>query len=190
MMAKQKHIVLIRGLSGSGKTTLANLIIGAIDAEGERRIAISADDYFTAEDGTYKFVYEDLSAAHDWCKQEVEACAVEGYDVIVVHNTFTRSWEINPYIEIAQRHGHALQVVSLFDGGLNDAQLAGRCVHRVPMGSISAQRERWDTDPFRGGFVRSGHQGGPHYGYSHAADESRPRFTSTRAVRSPRHRST
>ncbi len=144
-MQKDKFIILVRGLSGSGKTTLADIIVGAADPEGERRIALSADDYFTDEQGAYKFNYEQLSAAHDWCKNEVEACVVEGYDVVVVHNTFTRAWELNPYIEIAYRHGCKIQIVSLYDGGLSDAQLAGRCVHRIPIGSISAQRKRWEN---------------------------------------------
>lgn len=187
-MTPQKHIILVRGLSGSGKTTLANIILGAIDSDSERRIAVSVDDYFTGEDGTYTFVYEDLAAAHDWCKQEVETCAVEGYDVIVVHNTFTRAWEINPYVEIAQRHGRSLHVVSLFDGGLSDAQLAGRCTHRVPMGSIAAQRERWDADPFRGGPV----WGDAPNGYRGAQGHSGARFRSetSRMGRPSRHRST
>lgn len=145
-MKTEKTLILVRGLSGSGKTTLADIIVGAKDPEGERRIALSADDFFTDEQGNYTFVYEQLTAAHDWCKTETEACVAEGYDVVVVHNTFTRAWELNPYIEIAYRHQYRLQVVNLFDGGLNDAQLAGRCIHRIPIGSIAAQRKRWESN--------------------------------------------
>jgi len=124
-----KYLIVIRGLSGSGKSTLANLICNTGTIE---RVAISADDYFTDDNDHYVFDHSKLSEAHDWCKAEVESCAKEGYEVIVVHNTFTKRWEVSPYMEIAQRHGYRVQIINLYDNGLNDAhhkhQLATRAL--------------------------------------------------------------
>jgi hypothetical protein len=149
-MSDNKYIVIIRGLSGSGKTTLAQLICGALEFDDEKRVAVSADDFFIDDKGNYVFEYEKLSEAHDWCKAEVESCAKEGFNVIVVHNNFTKRWEVSPYIEIAQKNGYRVHVVNLYDNGLNDSQLAERCCHNIPINSISSQRERWELDAFRG----------------------------------------
>ena len=152
-----KYIIIIRGLSGSGKTTLAQQICGALDFEDERRVAVSADDFFIDDKGNYTFDQSKLSEAHDWCKSEVDVCAREGYDVIVVHNTFTKRWEVSPYIEIAQKNGYRVQVINLYDNGLNDVQLAERSCHNIPITSISSQRERWELDVYRGSRPQNHH---------------------------------
>lgn len=144
--SQENTLVIIRGLSGSGKTTLADLLVG----EDPSRISICADDYFYTEDDEYNFEAEKLKEAHAWCKAEVETCMAQNYKLIVVHNTFTRRFEVEPYLTIAQKNGYRTSVVSLFDSGLTDYQLAGRCVHNVPLSNIRAQRNRWEADIFRG----------------------------------------
>lgn len=144
----QKYMILIRGLSGSGKTTIADLICDG-DELGESRIAISANDYFYNDDDVFEFDPSKLKDAHHWCLQEVEVCALQGYEVIVIHNTFTRKWETEPYFHIAKKNGYRISVLSMYDGGLNDMQLTDRSVHNVPMYSIRNQRKRWELDVFR-----------------------------------------
>lgn len=146
MTEKNNTLVIIRGLSGSGKTTLAEQIC---DASQEDRIAIAADDFFYDEDDVYRFDAEQLKDAHEWCKQEVESCMVQAFNIIAVHNTFTRRWEVEPYIELANKHGYQVSVVSLFDAGMNDVQLAKRSLHGIPVSSVRAQRNRWEEDIFR-----------------------------------------
>ena len=65
---------------------------------------------------------------------------------MIVHNTFTQGWEATPYVEMARKAGAEVKVVDLFDGGLDDAALAVRNVHGVPLASIAAMRARWDAD--------------------------------------------
>jgi len=144
----QKYIVIIRGLSGSGKRTVADFMCDG-DTDECRRVAISANDYFYNEEDEFEFDSSKLKDAHHWCLREVEVCALQGYDLIVVHNSFTRRWEVEPYFRIAEKNGYRISVLSMYDSGLNDMQLANRSEHTVPLHSIRNQRKRWELDVFR-----------------------------------------
>lgn len=145
MTDNPKTLILIRGLSSSGKTTLADIICGDDDS----RIAISADDYFYDDNDVYTFNSENLKDAHAWCKRETATCMAQGFSLIVVHNTFTRGWEVEPYLELAARRGYRVIVSSLFDAGQSDTDLAVRSKHNVRSHHIRAQRARWQSDVFR-----------------------------------------
>ena len=144
-MAEEKTLIIIRGLSGSGKTTIADLIC----SKQADRIAISVDDFFYDEDDDYVFESARLKEAHEWCLNETETCVKEGFITIVVHNTFTRRWEVEPYIALAAKHDYRISVLSLHDRGLSDYQLVAHSPHDVPLGSIRHQRKRWESDVFR-----------------------------------------
>lgn len=141
---KEKYLIIIRGLSSSGKTTLADIICG----DDDNRISISVDDYFYDDDDRYEFVANDLKKAHMWCRQETDVCMTQGFDIIVVHNTFTRGWEVEPYLQLAAKRGYRVIVSSLFDGGLNDVMLSARSEHNVQIHNIRRQRQRWDANVF------------------------------------------
>ena len=140
-----KQLILVRGLSGSGKTTLAETICGEL----EDRFMVSADDFFVDDSGEYNFNHEALKEAHTWCQKECLEAMEDSYQTIVVHNTFTRKWECDPYMEMANKNDYAVQVINLYDGGLSDRQLAERCEHDVPAHVIQKQRRRWDKDVYR-----------------------------------------
>mgnify|MGYP003343042616 CR=1 FL=1 len=140
-----RQLILIRGLSGSGKTTLARTICGDLGS----RIMLSADDYFTSDDGSYNFDPNSLKEAHEWCKEQASSAFEDEYDVIVIHNTFTRKWEIDPYRELGEQHGYVVQILNLYDGGLSDRELSDRGVHNIPPYVIQKQRKRWDKDVYR-----------------------------------------
>lgn len=145
-----KQLILIRGLSGSGKTTLAETICGDLDD----RFMVSADDFFTDDKGVYTFEVDKLKEAHQWCQKETEDAMNEdfidgGYDVIVVHNSFTRKWEVDPYMELAKKNDYQVQVINLYDGGLSDRELSERGVHNLPPHQIQKQRKRWEKDVYR-----------------------------------------
>ena len=136
-------IFLIRGISGSGKTTAAYALGGSI---------IATDDYFY-DGGEYKFDPDMLGAYH---AENIKRCEnlMQTGGRIVVHNTFSQRWEMEPYIQAAKRAGYRLVVMDLYDGGCTDEQLVKRNSHGVPLAGIRAQRARWEFDWRRGSTSR------------------------------------
>ena len=126
-------LTIIRGLPGSGKSTLAHSITEKV---------CEADQYFM-QDGEYIFVPADITKAHIACQQKVDAYLRAGVDC-VVSNTFSKKWEVEPYIKLCEKHGVKFEIIDLFDAGLSDEQLFSRNVHEVPMHVIKAMRERWE----------------------------------------------
>ena len=139
-------IVLVRGLPGSGKTTMAKMI-SAVSPVGRHHAPelCAADDYFYNDEGVYTFDPTLLGAAHADCQARA-VLAVKNGRSVVVHNTFTQRWEMEPYIQLAHAHDCRLIVLSVFDGGCDDETLASRNSHGVPLEGIKAMRDRWEFD--------------------------------------------
>jgi len=141
----QKFILLIRGLPGSGKTSLSDMI-----GLSPQPVICSADDYFINEAGDYVFDSKQLAEAHKAC--QVKASVAISLDKnVVVHNTFTERWELEPYLQMAfwgapSQVAHRVIVVSTFDGGCDDAALAKRNSHGVSIEAIAVMRKRWQED--------------------------------------------
>ena len=122
------ELLLIRGLPGSGKTTMAKQYaqIGYVHCE--------ADQYFE-RDGVYKFDPAKLRAAHDDCLRRAIAAMDAGRSV-VVSNTFTRRWEMGPYLNAAKKRGIKVRIVEATGSWPN--------VHGVPADAIERMRARWE----------------------------------------------
>jgi predicted kinase len=128
-----KELIIVRGLPGSGKSTFAKLLGG---------IHIEADQYFM-EGEHYKFDATKLPLAHTYCKTQCEAwMRTDGKQVnvnrIVVSNTFTQQWEMDPYIELANKYGYTIYTIILENrhGGTN--------VHGVPDDKLEIMRNRFE----------------------------------------------
>lgn len=122
-----QKLILIRGLPGSGKSTLAQ----TLDAEH-----IETDMYFVNRDGEYCFDANKLTVAHQWCEQQVEQLLMEGFSV-VVSNTFVRYWEMQPYVEMAQRLNIDLQVIRCL------AEFGS--IHGVDAETVKKMRTNWQA---------------------------------------------
>ena len=125
-------ITIIRGLPGSGKSTYANHLVHSVFA-----FHIEADMYFVRADGVYRFVPEELAAAHEWCREKVREVMEEGIDDVIVSNTFTRHWELEPYVAMAQTYKYRCFVIAMCGGTYPN-------VHNVPEETINKMRERWE----------------------------------------------
>jgi predicted kinase len=135
----EQKLVLVRGLPGSGKTTLAEIINWYEDA-----IMFSTDDLFMV-DGEYKFDSSKLSEYHkvnvNNVKEEMEKkwkghCF--SYNVIIVHNTFTQKWEMQPYYDLADKYDWT--VISLIVENRHE----GKNIHGVPDNTIEHMRNRFE----------------------------------------------
>ena len=134
------RLTIVRGLPGAGKTTCAQSISSKTGAA-----LVSADDFFTGEDGVYRFNPSMLPQAHAACQGAARRLLAGDRDV-VVHNTFTQGWEFTPYLRIAQEFDAEVEIIDVFDGGCSDEELFKRNVHEVPLAGIAAMRARWDAD--------------------------------------------
>jgi len=124
---KTKELFLLRGLPGSGKSTLAKSI-GAFNVEA---------DQFFIEDGIYKFDVTKLKWAHELCRMECERAMKDGIK-LSISNTFTQEWEMQPYFDLAKKHGYRVYslIVENRHGGVNE--------HGVPEDKLEIMKNRFE----------------------------------------------
>lgn len=120
-------ITLIRGLPGSGKSTLARKMLAA----GEADAHFEADMYFEDRPFDPKL----LGKAHGWCQTYTEMAHKAGYHV-VVSNTFTQLWEMEPYFDMDP---DARVIECTGDYG---------SIHDVPEAQLRKMRMRWESMPY------------------------------------------
>jgi len=124
-------LILIRGVPGSGKTTFSSLL--------DPDVRVSADDFFTDEDGNYNFDKNRLSEAHAWCQTQVFNAMQDGEKKIVVDNTFTRTWEMIYYYHIAALNGYRVHSI------VKENRHGGETTHGVPENHIEKMKDRFQT---------------------------------------------
>lgn len=83
-------LILIRGLPGSGKSTFARESFSWCKH-------FEADDFWKGKEFDARF----LSLAHKKCQENTWDAICQGYDVVVA-NTFTRLWEMQPYLDMTE----------------------------------------------------------------------------------------
>lgn len=121
------ELVLIRGLPGSGKSTMARAMTMYEHYE--------ADQFFTDSSGTYNYDREKIKDAHEWCQRETFKALANGKRV-VVSNTFTRRFEMDPYFEMAKTFGIEPNILEAIGNWPN--------VHGVPAEVVEKMRQRWE----------------------------------------------
>jgi predicted kinase len=129
-----KELFLLRGLPGSGKSTLAKSLNG---------IHIEADQYFVDAEGVYLFDVSKLKNAHNYCQGQTQAWMKTNGDQvnvsrIIVSNTFTQEWEMEPYFKLAEQYGYRVYslIVENRHGGINE--------HEVSEDKITLMRDRFE----------------------------------------------
>ena len=127
-MLDVKTLFLVRGLPGSGKSTLAKMLCP--------RDAYEADDWFIDE-GVYRFDPSQLHKAHHYCQTVVKNAMETAAPKIAVANTFSERWEMEPYFDMAEKRGYAVQIVECL-GSFGS-------IHNVPESDVQKMRDRWES---------------------------------------------
>ena len=125
-----RKLFLVRGLPGSGKSTLAKTLAP---------VHCEADQYFVGPDGVYRFDQAKLAEAHADCLTRTVQALCDGRDV-AVSNTFTRVWEMRPYLDLrAKIEGLEIEVVRMTS--------QYESVHGVPKEAVDRMRQRFEDFP-------------------------------------------
>ncbi|PKR53077.1 ATP-binding protein [Thalassospira marina] len=136
MIAEENNgpsLLLIRGLPGSGKSTLARRL-----CQADEHFHIEADMFMTDAKGRYRFSAAKLGEVHARCEQETRQHLQAGHHVIVA-NTFSQIWEMQPYLDMAKTLGIPVQII--------ECQGQFKSIHDVPERSIRDMRNRWEKLP-------------------------------------------
>jgi 50S ribosomal subunit-associated GTPase HflX len=130
----EKILYIVRGIPNAGKSTFAKTLGG---------IHIEADQYFMDGEGNYNFDGSKIKLAHEYCRAQTGAwMSSDGLQVnvdkIVVSNTFTQEWEMEPYFELAKKYGYKVFTVIVENrhGGTNE--------HNVPEDKIEQMKNRFE----------------------------------------------
>ena len=125
----EKILYCVRGIPGSGKSTFAKTL-GVQHYE--------ADMFFINENGEYNFDFTKIKDAHQWCQGMVKTDMILEYPKIVVSNTSTQEWEMEPYFNLAKEFGYSVfsVIVENRHGGINE--------HNVPEDKIEQMKNRFN----------------------------------------------
>lgn len=103
------QLLLFRGIPGSGKSYVAKRVANSLQG-----IEYETDKQFTKGGSDYEFDPSLLGAAHVFTQNEVRVAMNSSEPIVAVANTFTRRWEFDDYLNIAQQFGYQTVIVDLF----------------------------------------------------------------------------
>lgn len=150
-------VILVRGIPGAGKTTFVknftNLFYKDPNFSGDESICdFSADQYMVNSEGQYQFRPESLKDCHRACFNRFGQELFGEYqgqtsllDVMMIHNTFTRLWEMSPYVSCCTNLRRRMIVVRC-EGNFDN-------IHGVPPEKVEEMRAR--MEPFEGEIILS-----------------------------------
>jgi predicted kinase len=129
----EKMLYIVRGIPGSGKSTFAKNLVGEKDYCHKE-----ADMFFVDRDGNYNFEPSKIKDAHQWCQEEMDFLMRLEHSPVVVSNTFTQEWELQPYYELAIKYGYYVTSIIV------ENRHEGTNEHGVPDEVLTKMRERFE----------------------------------------------
>lgn len=125
-------LILLRGLPGSGKTTLAKEL-----SENGKYPVFSVDDFFTAQNGEYKFEFDKNHLAYKQCEENTRQSMIKGLSKIFVDNVFSIEWEMEPYFKIASEFNYRVFVLTV------ENRHRGKNIHDISDDQIRKMAEKY-----------------------------------------------
>jgi len=132
-----KTLILARGVSGSGKTSFAETIE---ELNFGHVFPVAADDWMVDERGNYSFDFNKLKDNHSKCKATVEGYMKDEEPCIIVHNTFTKKWEMQGYFDMARLHGYTVYSIIV------ENRHGNASIHGVPEDKLKQQTRRFEVE--------------------------------------------
>ena len=161
-------LILVRGVSGAGKSSVADCIAAGRDQWSKvpifstddyfmkRESCWQCDDGIEREPGDpmyvelgdeicnenhnkYVFDPSKLPEYHKLCQVDVEE-AMQDWNIntIVVANTFTEEWEMEPYFKLAKKHEYNVHTIIV------ENRHGSKSIHDVPSKVLTMQKERFN----------------------------------------------
>ncbi len=127
----EKMLYLVRGVPGSGKSTFAKTLVKKDYCHKE------ADMFFVDGEGNYKFEPSKIKDAHKWCQEEMDFLMRLEHSPVVVSNTFTQEWEMEPYFELAKKYGYKVFSIVI------ENRHGNKNKHGVPEDKVEQMKNRF-----------------------------------------------
>lgn len=124
------RLIIIRGVPGSGKTKVAEEIADHLYA-----LHFEANMWRYNDEGEYIYDPKDNKRCHKECQKSVREALEMGIPVVVA-NTFTREWQVKPYLEMASDLDIPVDIV-VCKGNFQN-------VHNVPNSSVETMRQQFE----------------------------------------------
>lgn len=132
------QVIVLQGVPGSGKTAVAKDFVRR--HPDLRCVIVSADDFFVERGGgTYAFDVTLLTQAHAACFRQFVLALQQGVDVVIVDNTNSTAWEMEPYMLGAEAFGYN---ATYWRVSCDPEVAAARNIHDVPVHVVHAIHER------------------------------------------------
>jgi len=131
-----KNLILLRGLPGSGKSSLGEIILHCPGSNTPD--VLSADNFFMDDKGNYNFDATKLKQAHNDCQQKCAERMKLEISRIVIANTFTEKWEMDPYYEMAERYKYRIHTVIV------ENRHESKNIHGVPDEKLGQMENRFE----------------------------------------------